>query len=61
MGLNSKAFTVDGKTYTAGIENGKVQEIILIDGGVDVNNVSVNPSSDLFNPVSYTHLRAHET
>ena len=52
MGLNSKAFTVDGKTYTAGIENGKVQEIILIDGGVDVNNVSVNPSSDLFNQLA---------
>jgi len=52
MGLNSKAFTVDGKTYTAGIENGKVQEIILIDGGVDVNNVSINPSSDLFNQLA---------
>ena len=36
MGLNSRAFTVDGKTYTAGIENGEVTEIILIDGGVDV-------------------------
>ena len=47
MGLNSKAFTVDGKTYTAGIENGQVQEIILIDGGV-----SVNPSSDLFNQLA---------
>ena len=31
MGLNSKAFTVDGKSYTAGIEDGKVQDIILID------------------------------
>ena len=47
MGLNSKAFTVDGKTYTAGIENGKVQDIILIDGGV-----SINPSSDLFNQLA---------
>ena len=47
MGLNSKAFTVNGKTYTAGIENGKVQDIILIDGGV-----SINPSSDLFNQLS---------
>ena len=47
MGLNSKAFTVDGKSYTAGIENGKVQDIILIDGGV-----SVNPSSDLFNQLA---------
>ena len=47
MGLNSKAFTVDGKTYTAGIENGQVQDIILIDGGV-----SVDPSSDLFNQLS---------
>ena len=52
MGLNSKAFTVDGKTYTAGIENGKVQDIILIDGGVDVNDVNVNPSSDLFTELS---------
>ena len=47
MGLNSKAFTVDGKTYTAGIENGKVQDIILIDGGV-----SINPSTDLFNQLA---------
>ena len=47
MGLNSKAFTVDGKSYTAGIEDGKVQDIILIDGGV-----SVNPSSDLFNQLA---------
>ena len=47
MGLNSKAFTVDCKTYTAGIENGKVQDIILIDGGV-----SINPSSDLFNQLA---------
>ena len=47
MGLNSKAFTVDGKSYTAGIENGQVQDIILIDGGV-----SVNPSSDLFNQLA---------
>ena len=47
MGLNSRPFTVDGKTYTAGIENGQVQEIILIDGGV-----SVNPSSDLFNQLA---------
>ena len=47
MGLNSKAFTVDGKSYTAGIEDGKAQEIILIDGGV-----SVNPSSDLFNQLA---------
>ena len=47
MGLNSKAFTVDGKSYTAGIEDGQVQEIILIDGGV-----SVNPSSDLFNQLA---------
>ena len=47
MGLNSKAFTVDGKTYTAGIEDGKVQDIILIDGGV-----SINPSTDLFNQLS---------
>ena len=52
MGLNSKAFTVDGKTYTAGIENGKVQDIILIDGGIDENSVSVNPSSDLFNQLA---------
>lgn len=52
MGLNSKAFTVDGKTYTAGIENGQVQEIILIDGGVSEDNVSINPSSDLFNQLS---------
>ena len=52
MGLNSKAFTVDGKTYTAGIENGQVQEIILIDGGVNENNVSINPSSDLFNQLA---------
>ena len=52
MGLNSKAFTVDGKTYTAGIENGKVQDIILIDGGVDVNNVSINPGSNLFKELS---------
>ncbi len=52
MGLNSKAFTVDGKTYTAGIENGQVQEIILIDGGVDVNNVSINPGSNLFKELS---------
>ena len=52
MGLNSKAFTVDGKTYTAGIENGKVQEIILIDGGVDVNNISINPGSNLFKELS---------
>ena len=47
MGLNSKAFTVDGKSYTAGIEDGKVQDIILIDGGV-----SINPSSDLFNQLA---------
>ena len=47
MGLNSKAFTVDGRTYTAGIENGKVQDIIVIDGGV-----SVDPSSDLFNQLA---------
>ena len=47
MGLNSKAFTVDGKSYTAGIENGQVQDIILIDGGV-----SINPSSDLFNQLA---------
>ena len=47
MGLNSKAFTVDGKSYTAGIEDGKVQDIILIDGGV-----SINPSSDLFNKLA---------
>ena len=52
MGLNSKAFTVNGKTYTAGIENGKVQDIILIDGGVDVNNVSINPGSNLFKELS---------
>ena len=52
MGLNSKAFTVDGKTYTAGIEDGKVQDIILIGGGVDENSVSVNPSSDLFNQLA---------
>ena len=52
MGLNSKAFTVDGKTYTAGIENGKVQDIILIDGGIDENSVSINPSSDLFNQLA---------
>ena len=52
MGLNSKAFTVDGKTYTAGIEDGKVQDIILIGGGVDENSVSINPSSDLFNQLS---------
>ena len=56
MGLNSRAFTVDGKTYTAGIENGEVTEIILIDGGVDVNNVSINPSSNLFQELS-----EHET
>ena len=47
MGLNSKAFTVDGKTYTAGIENGQVQDIILIDGGV-----SIDPNTDLFNELS---------
>ena len=52
MGLNSKAFTVDGKTYTAGIEDGKVQDIILIGGGVDENSVSINPSSDLFNQLA---------
>ena len=56
MGLNSRAFTVDGKTYTAGIENGEVTEIILIDGGVDVNNVSINPGSNLFQ-----ELAEHET
>ena len=52
MGLNSRAFTVDGKTYTAGIENGEVTEIILIDGGVDVNNVNINPGSNLFKELS---------
>ena len=56
MGLNSRAFTVDGKTYTAGIENGEVTEIILIDGGVDVNNVSIKPDRAIFK-----ELAEHET